>query len=137
MWSSEHYTTNYFTINYWYNYGVKSVFLSNEITVDVKKIDATKVSYTSSETVKAALARLDGPVSVENSVEYKIDQALATLDTSSPVTLVSYSPAQTSGAATTITFITGISESDGVVEGEEDTVTLSTISADELAALFS
>jgi len=34
VWSSEHYTTNYFTINYWNNYGVKSVFLSNEITVD-------------------------------------------------------------------------------------------------------
>lgn len=34
VWSSEHYTTNYFTINYWNNYGVKSVFLSNEITVE-------------------------------------------------------------------------------------------------------
>ena len=34
VWSCEHYTTNYFTINYWYNYGVKNVFLSNEITVD-------------------------------------------------------------------------------------------------------
>ena len=110
---------------------------SNEITVDVKKIDATKVSYVSSETVKAALARLDGPASVENSVEYKINRAIGGLETSSPVTLVSYTPAPTSGAATTITFVTGISESDGVVEGEEDTVTLSTISADELAALFS
>ena len=34
VWSAEHFTTNYFTINYWYNYGVKSVFLSNEITID-------------------------------------------------------------------------------------------------------
>ena len=39
VWSSEHYTTNYFTINYWNNYGVSKVFLSNEITVDeVKEI---------------------------------------------------------------------------------------------------
>ena len=45
VWSSEHYTTNYFTINYWNNYGVNKVFLSNEITVDeVKEIkDNTKV----------------------------------------------------------------------------------------------
>lgn len=34
VWSSEHYTTNYFTINYWNSYGVNKVFLSNEITVD-------------------------------------------------------------------------------------------------------
>ena len=32
IWSAEHLTTNYFTINYWYEHGVKSTFLSNEIT---------------------------------------------------------------------------------------------------------
>ena len=32
IWSAEHLTTNYFTINYWSNYGVDSVFISNEIT---------------------------------------------------------------------------------------------------------
>lgn len=118
---------------------------SNEITVEAKAIDGAKIGYKSessagagdAESVKAALTRLDGSASVENSVEYKINQSLGGLKTSTPVTLVSYSPAQTSGAATTITFITGISESDGVVEGEEDTVTLTTISDDELASLFS
>lgn len=34
IWSAEHLTTNYFTINYWYKYGVKGAFLSNEITYD-------------------------------------------------------------------------------------------------------
>ncbi len=32
IWSAEHLTTNYFTINYWYEHGIKSCFLSNEIT---------------------------------------------------------------------------------------------------------
>ena len=32
IWSAEHLTTNYFTINYWYKHNVKSTFLSNEIT---------------------------------------------------------------------------------------------------------
>lgn len=32
IWSAEHLTTNYFTINYWYKQGIKSCFLSNEIT---------------------------------------------------------------------------------------------------------
>ncbi len=34
IWANEHLTTNYFTINYWSNYGVNGVFLSNEITKD-------------------------------------------------------------------------------------------------------
>ena len=34
IWSAEHLTTNYFTINYWYKHNVKSTFLSNEITKD-------------------------------------------------------------------------------------------------------
>lgn len=32
IWAAEHLTTNYFTINYWYEHGIKSCFLSNEIT---------------------------------------------------------------------------------------------------------
>ena len=32
VWSAEHFTTNYYTINYWYDKGVKNTFLSNEIT---------------------------------------------------------------------------------------------------------
>ena len=47
VWSAEHYTTNYFTINYWYNYGVKNVFLSNEITlkemIEIKENTKSKI----------------------------------------------------------------------------------------------
>lgn len=39
IWSAEHLTTNYFTINYWYEHGIKSCFLSNEITMkEIKEI---------------------------------------------------------------------------------------------------
>ncbi len=34
IWSQEHLTTNYSTCNYWYNFGVKYAYLSNEITLD-------------------------------------------------------------------------------------------------------
>lgn len=34
VWSAEHLTTNYSTINYWYSHNVKNTFLSNEITKD-------------------------------------------------------------------------------------------------------
>lgn len=34
IWSQEHLTTNFYTINYWLDHGVKGTFLSNEITKD-------------------------------------------------------------------------------------------------------
>ena len=34
IWSAEHLTTNYFTINYWCDNGIKGTYLSNEITKD-------------------------------------------------------------------------------------------------------
>lgn len=33
VWSHEHLTTNFNTINYWYDKGIKSTFISNEITL--------------------------------------------------------------------------------------------------------
>ena len=41
IWNQEHFTTNYFTINYYYNEGVKGCYLSNDITkeeiINIKK----------------------------------------------------------------------------------------------------
>ena len=34
IWSAEHLTTNYFTVNYWYKNGIKGTYLSSEITYD-------------------------------------------------------------------------------------------------------
>lgn len=114
---------------------------SNVITVNVKEIDSNKISYTSGATVKVALDVINGnastPGSIRNIVDGAVEGAIGDLATDNPVPIASYTGAATSGAATTITFITGISESDGVIEGEEDTITLTTISDDELASLFS
>lgn len=39
VWNQEHLTTNYLTVNYWFNKGVKYTCLSNEITVrEIKEI---------------------------------------------------------------------------------------------------
>ncbi|HPF83047.1 MAG TPA: U32 family peptidase [Bacilli bacterium] len=39
VWSNEHLTTNYATINFWQNYGIKYTYLSTDITLDeVKEI---------------------------------------------------------------------------------------------------
>ncbi len=34
IWSAEHLTTNYFTVNYWHKHNVWGAFLSNEITME-------------------------------------------------------------------------------------------------------
>lgn len=34
VWAAEHATTNYNTINYWYNFGAKYTFISSDITYD-------------------------------------------------------------------------------------------------------
>lgn len=39
VWNQEHFVTNYSTINYWYDLGIKYSFLSNEITLnEIKNI---------------------------------------------------------------------------------------------------
>jgi putative protease len=45
VWHQEHFTTNYMTINYWQEYGVKYTFLSNEITKE--EIEEIKAKTTS------------------------------------------------------------------------------------------
>lgn len=113
---------------------------SNVITVTIGTIDGTKVVYTtgaSGETVTAALTRLDGNSSVTGSVDNKITSAIGGLNTTSDVSIASYT-AGTSGSADVITFSGSVAESGGVVEsGSADDITMSTITAAEIAALFS
>ena len=44
VWSQEHATTNYNTINYWYDEGVKYTFLSSDITLDEIKDIVNKIN---------------------------------------------------------------------------------------------
>lgn len=115
------------------------------ITATIGDIDGTKITYiaadagtgTARESVTAALTRLDGSDSTTGSVAKKIKDAIGGLDTSSDVTVASYT-AGTSGAADVITLTGSIKEEDGVIdEGTADTITLSNITATQIAGLFS
>lgn len=118
---------------------------TDEITATIVDVDGTKVTYipadagtsTPRESVTAALTRLDGSDSTTGSVAKKIKDAIDALDTSSDVSIASYT-AGTSGAADVITLQGSISETNGVIgAGSADTVTLSTITAAQINALFS
>ena len=110
---------------------------SNEITVDLKAIDSSKVAYTSSVNVKVALETLNGNSSTAGSVDNKIATAIGQLDTPAPVAIATY----TSGISTAPTVITlqgSIVEADGIVSaGSADNITLSTITDAEIDNLFS
>ena len=116
---------------------------SNVISASIVAVDGADVSYKAessagagdAESVKAALTRLDGTGT--GSISAKISSAIEDLATTSDVGIASYT-AGTSGAADVITLTGSIKEEDGVVEaGTADTITLSTITATEINALFS
>ena len=102
------------------------------ITASIVAIAATKVNYTESETVGAALTRLDGAASVQNSVSNKIATAIGGLNTQSDIPVAAYDSATTS-----ITLSSGISETDGVIgAGTGDDIVISPISTTEIDNLF-
>ena len=115
---------------------------NNVISAAVVNIDGSKVGYTYSagtmtESVAAALTRLDGADTVNGSVAKKIKDAIGDLDTASDVAIASYA-AGTSGAADVITLTGSIEEADGIIgAGSADTITLSTITTAQINALFS
>ena len=115
---------------------------ANEISASVVNIDGAKIGYTYSggtmtESVAAALTRLDGSDSTTGSVAKKIKDAIAALDTLSDVAVATYT-AGTSGAADVISLTGSVKEQDGVIAaGTADTVTLSTITTAQINALFS
>lgn len=118
---------------------------ANVISASVVAIDGAKVGYKAessagagdSESVKAALTRLDGNDSTTGSVAKKIKDAIGALDTSSDVSVASYT-AGTSGAADVITLTGSVKEEDGLIAaGIADNITLSTITTAQINALFS
>lgn len=119
-----------------------TISATNVISAAIVDVAATKVTYIEAgsgvarESVGAALTRLDGNASTPGSVDYKVATAVAGLDTGSPVAIATYA-AGTVSTPSTITFPTGISETDGIIGAESDTVTMSTITSAEIAALFS
>ena len=121
---------------------------ANVISATIVSIDGSKIVYKAEtsagagdgETVKAALTRLDGSDSTTGSVAKKIKDAIGALDTSSDVAVAAYTAGSGSGQAQTADVVTltgSIKEEDGVIAaGTADTITLSTITNAEIAALF-
>ena len=118
---------------------------NNEITVAINDVAASKITYIAAdatqsiarESVGAALTRLDADDTTTGSVAKKIKDALDGLDTSSDVSIATYT-AGTSGAADVITIKGSVKEENGVIaQGTEDDITLSTITTAEINALFS
>jgi hypothetical protein len=102
------------------------------ITASIIAIAATKVNYTESETVGAALTRLDGAASVQNSVSNKIATAIGGLDTQSDIPVAAYD-----SATTNITLSSGISEANGIIgAGTGDDIVISPISTTAIDSLF-
>ena len=117
---------------------------NHEISASVVSIDGSKIVYKAEtstgagdgETVKAALARLDGAVTVAGSVKKEAkdaaDAAVAALDTSSDVAL--YSHDSVTGA---VTFTGTLAETDGIVgAGSGDDVIFTPVTTAEIQALF-
>lgn len=115
---------------------------TNVISAAIVDIAATKVTYTPAgqgvvrESVGAALTRLDGNASVTDSVSNKIETAIGALNTSEAIPIASYT-AGTISTPSVITFQGSINEANGLIDAGDDTVTMSTITASEIAALFS
>lgn len=114
---------------------------TNEISATINTINAAKINYVSgSETVEAALTRIDGAVSVTGSIAEKIDTKVKTLDTLSDVAIATKDAGTGSGASKTsdvTTFAGGVSETDGIIgAGSADNVQFQSISGAEITGLF-
>lgn len=73
VWGQEHMTTNYLTSNYWYSFGAKYTFLSNELTIDeIKEISKSSASR--------LMVQLFGYIPIFNSRRHLVNNYLKTFD---------------------------------------------------------
>lgn len=73
VWNQEHMTTNYMTINYWYNKGVKYTFLSNEITKN-------EIEIIKQNTSSKLLLTLFGYIPIFTSKRHLVDNYIDTFN---------------------------------------------------------
>lgn len=108
---------------------------NNEISATIVAVNGTKVGYQYSgsvitESVSAALTRLDGNDTTTGSVAKKIKDAIAALDSTADVNL-----AQANGSV--LTFTGSMKEVDGLIAaGDADTIRLTSISSAQINNLF-
>lgn len=124
-----------------------AISASNEITVTINKIAASKIAYdnTSSgssveESVQAALTRIDGEDTVPGSIKKAVKDGIEALDTTSDVGMVTHTAGTGTGATKTAdetTIIGSMAEVNGVIKaGTADSVKFQSISGAEIANLF-
>lgn len=109
------------------------------VSIDGAKIvykDETSAGAGDGESVKAALSRLDGAVTVNGSVKKEAkdaaDAAVAALNTSSDVAMFSHD-----GTTGAVTFTGSLAESSGVIaEGSGDDVIFTPVTNAEIQAMF-
>ena len=119
-----------------------AISATNEITVTINKIAATKVIYQAADetqslpeiTVKAKIDAIEAEISqMSTDVTQEIADAIGDLDTASDVAL--YSHDSTTGA---VTFTGSLAETDGIIaEGSADDVIFTPVTNAEIQALFS
>lgn len=73
VWGQEHMTTNYLTINYWYDFGVKYTLVSPDITLD-------EILEINSNTNSRLLVPIFGYMPIFTSYRHLVDNYLKTFD---------------------------------------------------------
>lgn len=115
------------------------------ITGTIVDVDGSKITYipadagtsTPRESVSAALTRLDGSDSTTGSISKKIKDAIDSLDTSSDVSIATYTAA-TSVDPAIFTIKGSVKEINGVIEaGTADDIALKVITESQINGLFS
>jgi len=119
-----------------------AISATNEITVTINKIAATKVIYQAADeqqgtpeiTVKGKIDAIENEISqMATDVTQEISDAIGALDTPSDVAVATHTAA--TGA---VTFAGSIAETDGVIAaGSADNVTFTPVTNAEIQALFS
>lgn len=118
-----------------------AISATNEITVTINKVAATKVIYQAADqtqglpevTVKGKIDAIENEIAqMATDVTQEIADAIGDLDTASDVAVATHTAA--TGA---VTFAGSIAESDGVIEaGSADSVTFAPVTNAEIQALF-
>lgn len=119
-----------------------AISATNEITVTINKIAATKVIYQAADeqqgtpeiTVKGKIDAIENEISqMATDVTQEIADAIGALDTSSDVAIATHTSSTGS-----VQFAGSIAEADGIIgAGSADTVTFTPVTNAEIQALFS
>lgn len=73
VWAQEHMTTNFLTSNYWYDFGAKYTFISNDITID-------EIVEINKQSKSKLIVQLFGYIPIFNSRRHLVENYLKTFN---------------------------------------------------------